>query len=74
LKATLDYFRSVHVIDFDDRAYAQFSELVQQRIRVGTQDLRIAAIALAQGGIVVTRNRKDFEKVSGLRIEDWTVL
>jgi tRNA(fMet)-specific endonuclease VapC len=36
LKATLDYFRNVRVLDFDDRACAEFSELVQQRIRVGT--------------------------------------
>jgi tRNA(fMet)-specific endonuclease VapC len=73
LRATLDYFKSVRVIDFDHQAYAHFSELVCQKIRVGTQDLRIAAIALSQNGIVVTRNRKDFEKVPGLEIEDWTV-
>ena len=72
LKATLDYFKSIEVINFDQQAYGYFSELVRQRIRVGTQDLRIAAIALSQGGIIVTRNRKDFEKVPGLQIEDWT--
>jgi len=72
LKATLDYFKSIDVINFDQQAYGYFSELVRQRIRVGTQDLRIAAIALSQGGIIVTRNRKDFEKVPGLQIEDWT--
>jgi len=73
LKATLDYFKSIDVINFDQQAYGYFSELVRQRIRVGTQDLRIAAIALSQGGIIVTRNRKDFEKVPGLQLEDWTV-
>jgi tRNA(fMet)-specific endonuclease VapC len=73
LKETLDYFRSVQVFGFDQQAYRQFSELVRQKIGIGTQDLRIASIALANGGIVVTRNRKDFEKVPGLTIEDWTV-
>jgi len=42
-----------------------------QKIRVGTQDLRIAAIVLAQNGILLTRNRQDFEKVPGLLIQDW---
>ena len=67
LKATLDYFKSIDVINFDQQAYGYFSELVRQRIRVGTQDLRIAAIALSQGGIIVTRNRKDFEKFLGYK-------
>jgi tRNA(fMet)-specific endonuclease VapC len=48
-------------------------ELKQQRIRIGGQDLRIAAIALAVGGTVVTRNRRDFDRVTGLQIDDWSI-
>jgi tRNA(fMet)-specific endonuclease VapC len=35
-------------------------------------DLKIAAIALANDAILLSRNLSDFAKVSGLRVEDWT--
>ncbi|MEH2059839.1 MAG: hypothetical protein V7K97_27520 [Nostoc sp.] len=47
--------------------------MIRQRIRIRTQDLRIAAITLLVNGILVTHNRKDFEKVPNLRLQDWTI-
>ena len=38
-----------------------------------TRDRKIASIALANQLIVVTRNRRDFSRVPGLTIEDWSV-
>lgn len=72
LYETLTYFSLLQVLVYDEAAAAQFRRLQQQRIRIGTQDLRIAAIALVNGCTVVTRNRRDFERVPGLAVEDWT--
>ena len=73
LTQMLQDFTEALVIPFDAAAAAAFEELVAQRVRVGTMDLRIAAIALSRGMVMVTRNTSDFRKVPGLQIEDWTL-
>lgn len=73
LQDTIAYFNTIQILPFDQAANAQYEALRKQKIRVGTQDLRIAAIALSVNGTVVTRNWRDFQKVPGLALEDWTV-
>ena len=73
LARVLRDFVAAPVIPFDAAAAAVFDGLVGQRVRVATMDLRIAAIALSRGMVLVTRNVSDFGKVPGLEIEDWTV-
>ena len=53
------------------RAAEQFQRLWVARIRIGTMDLKIAAIALANDAILLSRNLTDFSKVPALRVEDW---
>jgi tRNA(fMet)-specific endonuclease VapC len=53
-----------------DQQFQQFRTLLP---RVGTQDLKIAAVALVNQLIVLTRNRRDFGRIPGLRIDDWSV-
>jgi tRNA(fMet)-specific endonuclease VapC len=72
--ATLDYFAHLAILDFDQAAYEQYQKLRQQKVPIGTQDLRIAAIVLTANGILVTRNQRDFSQVPGLAIEDWSSL
>jgi tRNA(fMet)-specific endonuclease VapC len=61
------------VLPFTAAAVGRFQDLLRQRLNVGGNDLRIAAIALEAGAVVVTRNLRDFRRVPGLRCEDWSV-
>jgi tRNA(fMet)-specific endonuclease VapC len=69
----LSAFATALVLPFDTNASAVFDGLVAQRVRIATMDLRIASIALSQGLTLVTRNSRDFSKVPGLVIKDWTI-
>ena len=73
LQDTLNDFQSFNLLPFTRSAHAHYVKLQQQRIRVGTRDLRIAAITLAVDGTVVTCNYRDFGQVPGLKLEDWTL-
>lgn len=72
LRNTVLFFQTLNIIRYDPIADDCFKNLLSQRIRIGTQDLRIAAIALSKNAIVVTRNQRDFNQVPGLQITDWT--
>jgi tRNA(fMet)-specific endonuclease VapC len=73
LRKTINYLTDFELLDFDRDAQHYYMEFLRQKIRVGTQDLRIAAIALSKSSILLTRNRRDFERIPGLRFEDWSV-
>ncbi len=69
----LSAFAASVVLPFDSQSSAVFDDLISKRVRIATMDLRIASIAISQGLILLTRNTRDFRKVSGLQIDDWTV-
>jgi tRNA(fMet)-specific endonuclease VapC len=73
LLGSLQLFDQFTVVPFDYRAEAQFQQLRPLRIRIGTQDQRIAAVALVNNLILVSRNRRDFSRIPGLVLEDWSV-
>jgi tRNA(fMet)-specific endonuclease VapC len=65
-------FNTFKVLAFDDSAGEVFLSLRKMKLRVGSMDLRIGSIALANGFTLLTRNFVDFQKVPGLKVEDWT--
>ncbi len=71
LRDLVAFFAEWEVLPFDAAAAATFVHLRQQGIRIGTMDLKIAAIALTQQAVVLSGNLRDFQRVPALRVEDW---
>lgn len=65
----------LQVLAYDDEAAAHTGQLRAELARAGTPigpyDQMIAGHARSQGLILVSNNRREFDRVSGLRVEDW---
>ncbi len=70
---TLDLFQQLSILPFDLASERRCQQLRAMRLRVGTQDLRIGAVALMNNLTLVTRNRRDFSRIPGLALADWSV-
>jgi tRNA(fMet)-specific endonuclease VapC len=73
LEGILSDFARSQVLPYNPAAADVFEDLRKQRIRIGTMDLRIGAIALTHGMTVLTRNLVDFRRVPNPNAEDWTL-
>ena len=73
LSKTFDFLCDFTILKYDSQAEAHLQAFRAQKIRVGTQDLKIAAIVLSRNAMLITRNRRDFERILTLRIADWSV-
>ncbi|HMO42177.1 MAG TPA: type II toxin-antitoxin system VapC family toxin [Phenylobacterium sp.] len=55
-----------------DAAYGRLRvQLEADGLPIGGNDMLIAAHALATGSVVVTDNRREFERVADLKVENW---
>jgi len=61
------------ILQYDAKSDDIYESLKAQRVRIGTQDLRISSDVLSCDGILLTRNLQDFEKVPGLKIQNWSI-
>jgi tRNA(fMet)-specific endonuclease VapC len=70
------FLRHVQTLDFPDDAAADYSR-IRARLRtsgqmIGANDLLIAAHALCLKLTLVTNNTREFSRVPGLQLENWT--
>lgn len=66
---------AIIVLPFDAAAAAAYADLRVELERAGRPldepDLRIAATAVARGLTLVTGNERHFDRIPGLRVENW---
>lgn len=72
-----EFLKRVDAILPFDKAAADASisvkrDLMQKGRPIGNNDTAIAGHALATGCILVTNNNREFQRVSGLNLEDWS--
>jgi tRNA(fMet)-specific endonuclease VapC len=71
LTELVEFYSSWDIVPFTSAAADIFADLKKQKIKVGTQDLKIASVALVNNATLLSANLVDFERVPGLRVEDW---
>ncbi|ADC61576.1 type II toxin-antitoxin system tRNA(fMet)-specific endonuclease VapC [Allochromatium vinosum] len=74
--AEIDNFISrLEVLPWTTGAAAHYAELrtvlERQGQPIGNMDMLIAAHALAENAVLVTHNTREFERVPGLKVENW---
>ena len=75
LAAVEQFAARLEVLPFAEAAAAQFGQLRAELERdgrpAGAYDMLIGAHARSLGLILVTNNRREFDRMSGLRVESW---
>jgi tRNA(fMet)-specific endonuclease VapC len=68
-------YSGLEVLPYDLEAARRYGRLaavlLDEGVPIGVEDTMVAAHALSRGLTLVTHNRKHFERVKGLRVEDW---
>ena len=72
LQQAVEFLARIRILPFDEGAAQLFHELRAAKLRLGANDLRIAAIVLVQGAILISRNLRDFKGLPDLLLDDWS--
>ena len=71
------FLAPLEIVAFAETAFRHYgrlrADLEQRGLLIGSMDMLIAAHALALNAILVTNNTREFERVSGLHLENWVV-
>jgi len=73
LQQSVEFLRQIRILPLARPALQRYHELRKQYRTRGTNDLRIAAIAVDNRVTLVSRNISDFAAISGLNVEDWSL-
>lgn len=69
------FLSDMNILNYDFNACEEYgairAELEREGNTIGANDMLIAAHAKSQDMILVTNNTKEFNRVKGLRVEDW---
>lgn len=78
LELAYDHFRDAledtqpyRILPYTAAAHALVEGWQRAKIRVGTNDMRIAAICIDHGATLVTRNARDYAQLPGLTFDVW---
>jgi len=75
LRKIEDFVSRLEVLDYTSNAAAHYgdirADLERKGTPIGVNDLHIAGHARSEGLIVVTNNLREFERVEGLRTDNW---
>lgn len=70
------FMDAFHTEGFDEccsEAYGKIREDLEKKgMVIGPNDLMTAATVISKDGVLITHNTKEFSRIEGLRIEDWT--
>ncbi|MEE4410528.1 MULTISPECIES: type II toxin-antitoxin system tRNA(fMet)-specific endonuclease VapC [Serratia] len=70
-----DFVSRLEILDYSAKAAAHYgnirASLEQQGTPIGVNDLHIAGHARSEGLVLVTNNLREFERVDGLRLQNW---
>ena len=66
IERLFEFFATFLIAPFDQSTADLLDSLQVAKVRIATRDLKIAAISLASNALLLTANRRDFEKVPGL--------
>lgn len=72
-----EFLTPFEIMNFDTKS-AEFYGRIRADLErcgqiIGPMDLLIASVAMANNGIIVTNNEREFERIKGLKIENWTL-
>lgn len=75
-QALSEFIQPLEIADFDEKAAGSYGDiraaLEKSGTPIGSMDMLIGAHALSLGVTLVTNNVREFKKIKGLKVADWT--